>query len=384
MKAYIGKSIARGHVFAPPSKSYGHRLLIASFLAKGGHIDNLGSSADIDATKACLESLSLGKEPMVLPCFESGSTLRFLIPIALLSGKEAHFTGTKRLFSRGLGVYEKIFEEQGIAYSLKEEGLTLKGKLSSGLFRLDGGVSSQFITGLLFALPCLEEDSTIEIEGKMESAPYVKMTLDVLSRFGIKIIEKENGFLIPGGQSYVPCDLSVEGDESNAAFLHALNLLGGEVEVKGLNPDSIQGDKAHREFFSLLSSGCPSIDLGNAIDLGPICFGMASLLNGATFTNIRRLRIKESDRVKEMASICCQFGAKVKESENEITIYPSKDKAPLGEIEVPNDHRLVMATAIMLTTRGGTIVGAEAIRKSYPNFFEDLSSLGVEVRLYDR
>lgn len=383
MKAYIGKSIAKGKVVAPASKSYGHRLLIASYLAGGGTISNLGSSDDIEATKACLAAFSSKEEPLLLPCNESGSTLRFLIPLALLSGKKAHFVGTERLFSRGLGAYERIFLEQGIRYSLGKDGLFLEGRLPPGLYRLDGGVSSQFITGLLFALPLLEGDSVIEIEGRMESAPYVEMTLEVLSRFGIAIEKEGARFLIRGKQEYHPIDTIVEGDESNAAFFSALNALGGEVEILGLNPDTLQGDRVHREFFDSLSKGFSHIDLGNAIDLGPICFGLASLLFGARFTDIRRLRIKESDRVKEMASICREFGATVKEEENEITILPAREEGPMGEIVVPNDHRLVMATSIMLTRRGGTVVGAEAIRKSYPRFFEDLSSLGVEVRLYD-
>ncbi|MBO5528485.1 MAG: 3-phosphoshikimate 1-carboxyvinyltransferase [Bacilli bacterium] len=383
MKAVIQPSLARGHVAAPPSKSYGHRLLIASFLAKGGSITHLGTSKDIQATQDCLKALSEKANPLVLPCQESGSTLRFMIPIALLQENEVIFTGSNRLFQRGLTPYFKIFDEQGVSYSLEVEKLTVQGKLKPGLFRLEGGVSSQFITGLMFALPLLEGDSTLQIDGALESAPYVAMTIDVLSRFGVIVHRLDQGFFIPGKQVYKPIDAVVEGDESNAAFLHALNLLGGHVEVEGLNPNTIQGDKVHLEFFEKLRDGHPVIDLSNAIDLGPICFGMAALLHGATFTNIRRLRIKESDRVADMAEICRLFGAKTVEEENRIEIYPSTEKGPLGEIKVPNDHRLVMTTAVMLTTRGGTILGAEAVNKSYPNFFDDLRRLGVEVSLYE-
>lgn len=383
MKVYIGKSKAKGEVIAPPSKSYGHRLLIASYFSGGGEVFGLGTSNDIKATKACISALSSSNSPRILPCFESGSTLRFLIPLALLDGIESKFIGTKKLFSRGLSVYETIFKEQGISYTLEEDSLEVKGKLKPGLFRFDGDSSSQYITGLLFALPLLDGDSVIEINGKLESAPYVDMTLDVLSRYGVKVQREDDRFLIPGNQSYRANPQTVEGDESNAAFLYALNFLGGEVKVLGLNPDTLQGDKVYRDIFPLLASTHPTIDLSNAIDLGPICFALASLLNGATFTGIHRLRIKESDRVKEMAEICRLFGAKTKESDNEIEISPSLDKGPLGKIKIANDHRLVMASAIMMTTRGGTLQGAEAVNKSYPGFFEALRSLGVEVRIYD-
>ena len=380
MKAYIGKSVAKGTVVAPPSKSYAHRYLIASYLAGGGKVTNLGTSMDIEATKACLEALSSSR---ILPCNESGSTLRFLIPLALLDGKKTYFSGTKRLFSRGLGIYEDIFQKQHIAYQKEECGLHLQGTLMPGSFELSGDVSSQFISGLLFALPLLEGDSVIKIQGPLESAPYIDMTIDVLARYGVQIQKEDNAFFIKGKQKYSPIDTTVEGDESNAAFFDALNYLGGEVVVQGLNPNTLQGDRVHHEIFPLLASSAPCIDLSNSIDLGPICFALASLLHGARFKGIHRLRIKESDRVKDMADICRFFGASIEEQENEITILPSSDTKPLGELVVPNDHRLVMASAIMMSTRAGTLVGIEAVKKSFPNFFDELRKLGVEVRIDD-
>lgn len=394
MKAVISPSLARGVISAPPSKSYAHRLLICASLSRNGEVENVELSDDIKATLSCLDKLGFkseisgknvkfaGKnsENEALNCLESGSTLRFLIPLALVLKGEAKFIGSEKLFSRGLGVYEDIFKKQNIAYKLDKDCIEIKGKLNPGIYEVDASISSQFITGLLFALPLLDGDSEIHLKERLGSKPYIDITIDVLSRAGIKVIETSFGYQIKGGQHYKMAYEKVEADYSNAAFLDGLNLLGGNVEINNLNPISKQGDKVYRDLYPLLVNGHPVIDLKDAIDLGPILFSLASVFNGATFKNIERLRIKESDRVKDTLDMLSCFGVKYEIKENEVEIYKCELHAPKGEVVPAKDHRLVMSAAILLTKYGGTLANIEAVNKSYPSFFEDLKSLGVEVK----
>ena len=394
MKATIAKSIANGKINAPASKSYAHRLLICAALSGTGVVRNIELSNDIVATLGALSSLGFLYEigdktvkfarktdtNLKMKCMESGSTLRFIIPIAMAFNNRSIFSGTEKLFSRGLSVYEDIFKKQNISYQLEKDYLVVNGKLSAGKYEIDASISSQFISGLLFALPLLDGDSEIILKGEVESKPYIDITLDCLEKSEIEVVETASGYKIKGNQKYKLKEAEVEADYSNAAFLDGLNLLGGNVEISNLNPDSKQGDKVYKEIYQELVCGHPVIDLGNAIDLGPVLFTLASYFNGAKFINVRRLRIKESDRVSDVLNVLKEFGEKYDAKENEVEIYKNELHAPNKELDLPNDHRIVMAVSILLTKFGGVIKGAEAVNKSYPCFFKDLKSLGVDVK----
>ena len=393
MKVKIEKGVASGKIKAPPSKSYGHRMLICGALAEGQSvIDGVSHSVDMEATLECISALGVAFQKTgdtvslnggikdgkrVFNCHESGSTLRFFIPIALLTGEECTFVGAERLMSRGIEIYDEIFETQGISCAKSTTEITLNGKLKPGMFSLRGDVSSQFISGLLFALPLLNGDSIIAITTELESSAYVDITIECLKIFGVEIVKGNNTYYIRGNQKYKPCKCTVEGDYSNAAFLDALNVLGGDVDVLGLNEDSLQGDKIYRDYFKMIENCTPTLDISGCPDLGPVLFALAATKNGATFTGTRRLRIKESDRGEAMKAELAKFGVDVEIFENSV-IVKNGAKAPNAEICGHNDHRIVMAISIILTLFGGVIDGCEAISKSYPDFFENLSVLGIE------
>ena len=398
MKIKIGKSIARGEIKAPPSKSYAHRLLICAALAgNGSSVKGISDSEDMGATLDCISALGaeftkeensvkfnkaeLSADGKELYCRESGSTMRFFIPIVLALGGKAKLYGTKRLLERGFSVYEGICEEQNIVLEYDDRYLALEGKLTSGEFTVKGNISSQFISGLMFALPLLKGDSVIRVTEKLESRPYVDITIDALKKFGIEINEIENNvFYIKGNQKYIPCDTVVEGDYSNSAFLDAFNVLGGDVSVLGLNPDSIQGDKAYVSIFKELSLGCPTVDISSCPDLGPVVFALAAVKNGACVKGTARLRIKESDRCEAMACELKKLGGVVEISENSVKIEPITElKSPEETLYGHNDHRIVMALSVISSLFGAKIDGCEAVAKSYPDFFDTVSSLGIEV-----
>ncbi len=404
MTVTIEKGLARGKVSAPPSKSMGHRLLICAALAEGeSTVRGIATeSADMKATLACLSAL--GAECTVtgdtvrvrgidmraahptesLFCNESGSTLRFLIPIALLSGGNVMFSGAERLFSRPMTVYETMCAERGLFFSKDEKSAVVRGPLTAGEYRVAGNISSQFISGLLFALPLLDGDSVIRITPPLESRSYIHLTVSALADFGIRIAWKDDfTLLIPGGQRYTPTDAEVEGDYSGAAFLAALATLGGDVEVTGLRPDSRQGDRVYDRFFPMLSRGTPTIHIGDCPDLGPILFAVAAAKNGAVFTGTARLRIKESDRVATMTEELAKFGVTVTASEDSAVVYPSDFHAPDGPLSGHNDHRIVMALSVLATLTGGTVTGAEACAKSFPDFFEKLAELNIKFTKQD-
>lgn len=398
MTAEIKKGKAVGKTAAPYSKSYAHRMLICAALADGvSEINGISDSDDISATLGCIEALGARYErcgdkvtvqPMpkagelspVLSCNESGSTLRFLIPVALALYGRADFKGTKKLISRGVGVYGELFSKKDIGIKISEDTVSVCGKLGGGYFEIPGNVSSQFASGLLLALPLLKENSTLVITPPVESRPYIDITVDVMSRFGVSVFEKsENRFEIVGGQKYVSSMQNVEGDWSNAAALYAFNLFGGCVEVDGLNFESIQGDRVCLSFFDELKEGMPTLDVSACPDLAPVLFACAAVQNGAIFTGTERLKIKESDRANVMASEMRKFGIAIDVSDNAVCVYPSKIHAPKETAESHNDHRIVMATALLMSAVGGKISGIEAIRKSFPDYFEKISSLGLEV-----
>ena len=403
MRALMTPATLFGSVSAPPSKSMAHRLLISAALANGKSvIHNLADSADITATIACLRALGArierqGEDAVVygtdvrarsatvaLPCNESGSTLRFLIPLALLGKAEACFSGTEKLLSRPLDIYETICTGQGFTFCRTPSTVTVGGRLAGGDYRVVGNISSQFISGLLFALPLCEGDSRILITPPLESRPYIDLTLQALAAFGIRAFwADERTLAIPGGQAYRPAECTVEGDYSGAAFFAALNLLGSRVEVTGLRPDSLQGDKAYLRYYGMLEKGTPTIHLGNCPDLGPVLMAVAAAKNGAVFCGTRRLRIKESDRGAAMAEELAKFGTAVEVLEDSIVVYPQAFHAPDEPLHGHNDHRIVMALCTLLNLTGGEIDDAEAVRKSMPDYFEKMCALGAKVTLHE-
>lgn len=394
----IEVSKAHGEISVPSSKSYAHRMLIGGALTNQDVIiDNIDLNDDILATIECLRALGKDVEindkqlkvstvipydhltqPIVLNCHESGSTLRFLIPIILALGIKTKFIGTKKLISRGISVYEDICKEQNIEYVIGEDNIYFNGKLLPCVLKVPGNISSQFISGLLFALPLLEGKSMVAVRSPFESKNYCMMTQDVLSKLGVKTIELQNIYIIQGNQKYQPNKFICEPDQSNQAFIDAFNYLGGNVEITNRIENTLQGDFVYKKHFDNLKESYQVIDLQNCIDLGPILFVMAALNKGAKFINIERLRIKESDRVSELLEELDKFGVKYQLRENELEIFESPLHKPTT-LDGHNDHRIVMALSVMLSKFGGLINGSECVKKSYPNFFEDLKKIGIEV-----
>ena len=402
MNVTIRPCTLRGRVQAPPSKSYAHRMLICAALAEGeSRIHGISGSEDMYATMECVEALggataregdtvtvTPGRggelDGAVFPCRESGSTLRFFIPLALARGGSTVFTGTGRLMARGVDVYEELFARKGLRLTRDAGSIAVSGRLCSGEYTLRGDVSSQFVSGLLFALPLLEGDSTIHVLPPVESRRYIDITVDAMAAFGVAVEERErNTFFVPGGQRYRPRELQVEGDWSNAAALYGLNALGAELEITGLNGGSIQGDRACVEILQRLEQPGSVTDLSGCPDLGPVLFAVAAAKHGGVFTGTRRLRIKESDRARAMADELKKFGVDVHVEENSVTVADMELRPPREALSGHNDHRIVMAMTLLATLCGGEIGGAEAIRKSYPDFFEVLKGLGLETEYGD-
>ncbi len=399
MRVTVKPGKASGVISAPPSKSMAHRLLICAGLSEGESIiHGISECEDVLATIDCLKAFGVscvrdGDTVLVkgrnfaecepthtLFCRESGSTLRFFLPLCLLCGKEVSLGGAPYLLQRPMSVYEEMCREKGMTYKKDTDTITVKGPLPSGEYSVVGNISSQFISGLLFALPLVKGNSTIKITPPIESRSYIELTLSALSEFGVEVSwTDENTLFIRGDQCYLPRETTVEGDYSNAAFLDALNLLGGSVSVCGLNEKSIQGDAVYKEHFRLLSSGTPTIHIGDCPDLGPILFAMAAAKNGGTFKGTKRLRIKESDRAQTMAEELRKFGAEVSVYEDTVVVAPTRFYAPATALNGHNDHRIVMALTLLLTLTGGCIDGAEAVAKSFPDFFEFLRSLGLVI-----
>ena len=397
MNITIKKGTASGVVSIPSSKSVAHRLLINAALTDGETIINgLSLNEDIGATIDCLKTLGAkidyshgrctvhgtkdrGESPRRLHCRESGSTLRFMIPLCLDSVKTELY-GSPRLIERPHSVYGEICEKNGFLWQSDGEKITVCGGLKSGEYEVPGNISSQFITGLMLALPTLEGDSVIRLTTEPESLSYIDMTVASLAAFEI-VIEKrsEREWFIKGSQNRrSPGIINVEADESGAAFFGALNYIGGDVKLDNLNNNSCQGDRVWRLLFPMLESGRPEISIRDCPDLGPILMSLAACLNGVTLRDTARLKIKESDRGGAMAEELEKLGVKVTVEENTITVDPSGIHAPNEALDGHNDHRIVMSLAIMLTQFGGKINGAQAVSKSMPQFFTMLNSLGIE------
>ena len=402
MNVEIKKSKAKGEITARASKSYMHRALIGAALCDGETIiENIADSEDITATVKCLEGFGAHFEffdntvrvsggvpktketDLSLFANESGSTLRFLIPVSLLYSEKVVFSGSKRLMERPQTVYEEVFPKKNCYIKKTGEELIVGGSLKGGIYECRGDISSQFLTGLLFTLPLLNEDSVIHLTTPLQSAPYIDLTLEILNEFSIEVERpNEYDFVIKGNQKFTPCKLFCEGDWSNAAFLDAFNLIGGSVTVNGLKETSTQGDKIYREYFERLSEDMPVLDITDCPDLGPVLMTMAVLMNGAVLKGTSRLKIKESDRGEIMKKELSKFSADIKVSENEIIIKKSELVKPEELLSGNNDHRIAMSLAVICSVFGGKIENAECVNKSYPLFFKDIGKLGINLSMF--
>ena len=418
--AVISPSIIRGTLTPPPSKSAAHRLLIAAALAGEGRVRGLSLSADMEATLRAVRGLGVSvrlegdaacfapasapssPSPLKVDCGESGSTLRFLIPLYAARGIPAVFTGHGRLPERPLGVYADCLPPHGVTLSAASGlPLTVTGRLTGGDFALPGDVSSQFITGLLFALPLCREDSRIRLTTPLESAGYVDMTLQVLRQAGIRVEPLEDGWFIPGSQTYRPLDTAVESDWSQAAFLLAAGALGGEVTLTGLNPASAQGDREALALFRRFGAAVEEapgrivcrkaplhgidIDAAQIPDLVPVLAVTAALADGVThITGAARLRLKESDRLAAVADGVRRLGGRVEEGPDFLTITGDSRLAG-GRAEGYNDHRIVMALAVAALGCDApvTVTDAQSVAKSWPAFFEDYRTIGGTAHVID-
>lgn len=397
MKAIFSPSTPRGSVEAPPSKSAAHRRLICAGLANGVSVlSGIAPSEDIAATVDCLSALGAkielsgdvakvtGFDPRLsggenLWCRESGSTLRFLLPLCLLSNGVFHLSGEPSLFSRPLSIYEDLTKEKKVLVVRKRENtLSVRGRLPAGEYVVPGNVSSQFVSGLLFALPLLEGDSTIRLLPPVESRGYIDMTLSALAEHGVKAAwQDETTLAVPGGQTYLPRAGKIEGDWSNAAPFLSLG-----VPVTGPDDKSLQGDKKIVDDLAALDRGFAEIDLSDTPDLAPVLFAHAALRHGGRFTGTKRLALKESDRGRAMQEELAKCGVAVAIGENEIKVAGGA-RAPREPFAGHNDHRIVMATSILAARLGGTVEGIGAVNKSFPDFFQKLKQINIKVEIED-
>ena len=390
MNVTITPAALGGAVTPPPSKSQAHRLIIAAALSDGVcRLSNVELSQDIQATLRCMRTLDADASadgtvirgadlvdgfetppPEIMDCGESGSTLRFLIPVALALKRGGRFTGHGRLMERPQEPYFRLFAEKGIAWSLENGVLAVEGRLTPGVYALPGDVSSQFITGLLYALPLLEGDSELVLTTALESRGYVDMTLDALAQFGVAAeYDGDRRFRVPGNQAYRHRDLAIEGDWSNAAFWFAAAFLGHRVI----------GEQLAR----LTRPGPAELDVSQCPDLVPPLAAMAALRAGETtaIVNAARLRIKESDRLASVTQVLSTLGADVEEHDDHLVIR-GRERLTVGvTVSGHNDHRIAMMAAIAATRCQGpvTITGAECVNKSYPRFWADYEALGGQI-----
>ena len=414
MNAVVSPKKLSGTIFAPSSKSLSHRLLIAASLAYGtSEISNVSASDDISATVDAMSALGahirnsggyyfidgigarLG-DTAVINCRESGSTLRFSIPIAAALGIDASYYGSGRLPQRPITPYEREMSAKGVKFDHTQGVMpfNVSGKLHGGAYSLEGNVSSQFITGLMFALPLCAEDSVITLKSKLESKPYADMTRAVLNNFGIVINETTGSdglpvYTIKGNQKYCAYDCTVEGDYSQAAFFFVANALGSNIKINNLDKNSVQGDKKILEILDKIGYNkkecglySPFIaDASDIPDLVPILAVLACFSAGkCSIINAARLKIKESDRLRAVVDALCEIGGNVKSNDNSLEITPVKAFRG-GVVNGCGDHRIVMATAIAATMAVAPIVitGCDAVAKSYPAFWDDFKALGGEV-----
>ena len=390
-----------GAIEAPPSKSMAHRYLIGAALSgRTCRLTGVDYSEDILASIDCLRALGanitvsgdvvnidpqgfMKTENPILECRESGSTLRFFLPLALCMGTRVILRGSQRLMERPLDVYEELCRELDFDFSKDKTSVRVCGQLESGSYKVRGDISSQFITGLILALVYVGGSSSIEIIPPFESRSYIDLTISALDSFGADVFFSDPYRIEIKESPLRAFSGKIEGDYSNAAFLDAFNYLGSSIQIGNLNGDSLQGDRVYAAYFDQISSGTPTLDISDCPDLGPVMFALAALKNGAVFTGTDRLKAKESDRGAAMHAELSKLGGGLLFGPNTITV-PKQSLWYGGEpLDGHNDHRIVMALSVILSQTGGLICGAEAIRKSYPGFFEDIQRLGASVTLSD-
>lgn len=420
VKITPSKSKLCGTISAPSSKSFSHRMIIAAALSDGvSVITNISNSEDIEATCEAMSALGANiekdgstykikgimnnaerAESATINCRESGSTLRFLIPIAAALGCETEFNGSGKLPVRPITPYKREMSKYGVEF-FHEDGVmpfSIKGRLDGGFYELEGDVSSQFVTGLLYALPLCEKDSVVQMTSVLESKPYVDMTVASLKAFGVDIREvlTENGLLkyeIKGNQKYSPCNCAVEGDFSQAAFFFTANAIGANIKLENLLENSVQGDKKILEILSEIGYNDNtidflrpfSVDVADIPDLVPILTVLGCFTSGISYIkNAKRLKIKESDRLAAISNAINNIGGNVIVVDDSLEIHPVKEFTG-GCIDGCNDHRIVMASAIASTKACDNIVisYAEAVAKSYPNFWQEFEMLGGKIEFID-
>lgn len=420
MQATVCPGVPNGTVSVPPSKSMAHRAIIMASLANGRSvIENIILSEDMRATIGAMKALGAGimlmgssltidgigggyrDEVATLDCAESGSTLRFLIPLCSATRKYTTFTGRGRLLDRPQSVYRQIFNECGVCFTHNADEITVAGGLKSGEFTVQGDVSSQFITGLLLVLPLLKGNSTVRIIPPFESRSYVELTLQTMAVFGVNAsFSDDNTLQIPGGQQYHKVNYTVEGDYSQLAFFAVLGAINGTIEALNMRKNSLQGDRVIAKIISeftnanataidgLLFKKAPlithDIDLADCPDLGPILMVLASFAEGnTTIYNAGRLRIKESDRIASMESELTKLGVTITSTDDTITIAGRKAIGGQVTVQAHNDHRIAMSLAVFAACSNVTVTieGAECVNKSYPDFFVDLAKVGIRVEL---
>ena len=412
--------VPNGTVNVPPSKSDVHRAIICAAMANGvSRISPVALSNDIKATIGCIKALGADavlennvltvdgtnmykNKTALLDCGESGSTLRFFIPIAAVGNINATFVGKGKLPQRPIGIFTEALPKAGTV--CKTEGglpLEIKGQLKSGIFEIPGNVSSQFITGLLLALPILEGDSEIVLTSPLESVGYIAMTIRTMKQFGVNIQATEKGWHIKGGQTYKSCNYTTDGDWSQAAFFMVLGAIGGKVTVKGVAKDSTQGDKKCAEILARFGAKVTqldnevtvekrelkaiTIDASQIPDLVPVLSVCAAFAEGTTkIINAERLRIKECDRLKATAELLNNLGGKVKELSDGLEIT-GVSSLKGGNVNGYNDHRIVMSAAVCAARSDEDITAtfAMSINKSYPDFYIDYNSIGGKANVLD-
>lgn len=402
MNVTITPGLLSGTIRPPASKSQAHRLIIAAALAQGeSRISYVNNSQDITATLQCMEALGASFRWLddttlslsgitsgtgaTMDCGESGSTLRFLIPVALAVQGAATFRGHGRLMDRPQDPYFEIFREKGITWEKQGDTLTVSGRLTPGTYRLRGDVSSQFITGLLYALPQLPGDSEIVLTTELESSGYIDMTVEALRQFGISVARTETGWQVPGNQCYMACNGAVEADFSQSGFFYAMAGMGNDLNITGMNPDSAQGDRIVIPYMEKLNApGDVTLDVRECPDLVPPLAARAALRPGQTthIVNAGRLRIKESDRLASVTAVLNAMGAQIEEHPDALTIHGKEVLAGGVTVDSWNDHRIAMMAAAAATKclHPITITTAQCVRKSYPGFWDDYAALGGRIQ----
>lgn len=399
-KVKIKNAILNGSVVIPPSKSAAHRALLCSFLAGGGTVSPIISSKDMQAMQQAISALE--NDDKIVDCIESGNTLRFVIPVAAALGKSVTFVGSGRLPERPLETFLELLPKHNIKCTSNGRlPLSIEGKLTAGKYEIAGNISSQYISGLLFALPILDGDSEIVLTTRLESKPYIDLTIKVMRDFGVEVQETESGYLVRGNQQYKTRDYIVESDWSQAAFFLVGGAVGKSVALKGLDMNSVQGDKAIVDILKKFGADIEikeneiisrkaelkgiKVDVSDIPDTVPALAVAAAYANGRTeIIGGERLRFKESDRIESVVSNLKRLGADVTETSDGMIINGGK-KLKGAELLGYNDHRIVMAFSIAALFAGGETIITEAnsINKTYPSFFEDYNRIGGQANVFN-